>query len=132
MKKHVAHLAYKTNSIATLSPSEITLRLLNKCLECLNESKTMIENNHVEGRNRTLKTAQQILIELMNMLNMEQEVSKVIFSLYEYLHATLIEANIHNDINKIIEVEGHIVELQNATKEAIALKRLKIFLTDQI
>lgn len=132
MKKQLAHFTYKTNSISTLSPSEITLRLFHNCLKCLDESKKMIEKNDIEGRNRNLKKAQQIIIELMGMLNLEKEVSKVLLTLYEYLYTSLIDANIQNDINKIIEVEGHIIELQNATKEAITLKRIKTFLTDQI
>lgn len=132
MKKQIAHLAYKTNSVSTLSPSEITLRLFNSCLKCLDESKNMIENNDIEGRNRNLKKAQQIIIELINMLNMEDETSKAILKLYEYLHSSLVEANIQNNINKVIEVEGHIKELQNATQEALTIKRLKNFLTDQI
>lgn len=60
----------------------------------------MIENKDIEGRNRYLKKAQQMIIEIMSMLDMEQEESKMIFAFYEYLCHSLVEANIHNDIKK--------------------------------
>lgn len=132
MKKHFVHQAYKTNSVVTLSPSEMSLRLFTRCLECLKESKEMIENGDIEGRNRTLKKAQEIILELMNLLNMEEEASKVILSFYDYLLASLVEANIRSDNEKIIEVEKYITELQIAMKEAVMRKRLKSFLSDQI
>lgn len=132
MQKKSAHLAYRTGSISTLSPSEVALRLLNLCLECLKESKYMIELNDIEGRNRNLKKAQAIIIELMNLLNLEQEASKVVLTLYEYLHHSLVEANIHKDIHKITEVEQHLKKLQKAMEEAIKLKRAKMSIDDNI
>lgn len=132
MKKHFAHLAYKTNSISTLSPSEMTLRLLNSCLDVLDESKKMIENKDIEGRNRTLQKAQLMIVELINMLDMEEEISKKIFILYEYLYSLLVEANIQKDVNKIIEVEKYILELKNAIKESIKNKHIKTFTTNQV
>ncbi|MEJ9281694.1 MULTISPECIES: flagellar export chaperone FliS [Ureibacillus] len=132
MQKKSAHLAYQTSSISTLSPSEVTLRLLKLCLGCLKESKHMIEVNDIEGRNRKLKKAQDIIMELMNLLDLEQEASKALLTLYEYLHHSLVEANIHKDIYKITEVEKHLKKLQKAMEEAIKLKRAKMSFNDII
>lgn len=118
-----AYNAYKQNSVNTASPGELTLMLYNGCLKFLNLARKAIEEKNIESKNTNLQKAQSIIQELMVTLNMDYEISKQIYPLYEYMNRRLIEANIKNDVEIIDEVIGLTTEFRDTWKEVIKRTR---------
>ncbi|MGE7999146.1 flagellar export chaperone FliS [Lysinibacillus sp. NPDC093190] len=118
-----AQNAYKQNSVTTASPGELTLMLYNGCLKFLHKAKHAIHEKNVEEKNTNLIKAQAIISELMATLNMDIEVSKNMFALYEYINHRLVEANIQSDVAIIEEVEGLVTEFRDTWKEVIRINR---------
>ncbi|MEK3887974.1 flagellar export chaperone FliS [Bacillus sp. FSL K6-3431] len=123
MAKNNPYQAYKTNSVTTASPGELTLMLYNGCLKFINMAKNAVETKNIEAKNTNIQKAQNIISELMVTLNMDLAVSNNMMSLYDYANRRLIEANIHNDIAMLTEVEELITEFRDTWKQAIQMNR---------
>ncbi|QED49592.1 flagellar export chaperone FliS [Cytobacillus dafuensis] len=119
--------AYKSNSVTTASPGELTLMLYNGCLKFIHQAKIAIENNQISERNTNIIKAENIISELMVTLNMDLEVSKNMMTLYDYMHRRLVEANVKNDIAILEEVEELVVEFRDTWKQLIQLNRQQQF-----
>ena len=115
--------AYKQNSITTASPGELTLMLYNGCLKFLTKAKKAIGEKDIQEKNTNIQKAQAIIAELMSTLKMEEEVSKQMLPLYEYMNYRLVEANIQNDMAIIEEVEGLVTEFRDTWKEVLKITR---------
>lgn len=115
--------AYKQNSVTTASPGELTLMLYNGCLKFLTKAKKAIEEKDIQEKNTNIQKVQAIITELMSTLKMEEAVSEQMFALYDYMNRRLIEANIHNDIAIIEEVEGLVTEFRDTWKEVLKITR---------
>ncbi|VEI04978.1 flagellar export chaperone FliS [Kurthia zopfii] len=127
-----AYNAYKQNSVTTASPGELTLMLYNGCLKFIHQAKKAIEVNNIEMRNTNVQKAQAIIWELMSTLNMDVEVSKEMYNLYEYMHSQLTQANIKNDIAILDEVEGLTKEFRDTWKEVIQINRKHQYSGDSV
>ncbi len=115
--------AYKQNSVTTASPGELTLMLYNGCLKFLTKAKKAIDEKDIQEKNTNIQKAQAIITELMSTLKMEENVSKQMFSLYEYMNRRLVEANIQSDTAIIEEVEGLVTEFRDTWKEVLKITR---------
>lgn len=122
-----AQNAYKQNSVTTASPGELTLMLYNGCLKFLHKAKLAIHEKNIQEKNANLIKAQAIISELMATLNMDIEISKNMFALYEYMNHRLVEANIQSDVAIIEEVEGLVAEFRDTWKEVIRINRQQQF-----
>ena len=118
-----AYNTYKQNSVTTASSGDLTLMLYNGCLKFLGKAKVAIEEKNIAERNINLQKSQAIITELMSTLNMDIEISKQIFPLYEYMKRRLVEANMKNDVAIIGEVEGLVTEFRDTWKEVIRINR---------
>lgn len=131
MSAQSVHQAYKSNSISTASPGELTLLLYNGCLKFLGKAKIAINEKNIQEKNINLQKAQKIIQELMMTLNMDIEISKSMMQMYEYMNHRLIEANLKNDVQMIEEVEGYALDFRDTWKQVIQLNRQKKFTGDQ-
>lgn len=127
-----AYNAYKQNSVTTASPGELTLMLYNGCLKFIHQAKKATEVNNIEMRNTNVQKAQAIIWELMSTLNMDVEVSKEMYNLYEYMHSQLTQANIKNDVAILDEVEGLTKEFRDTWKEVIQINRKQQYSGDSV
>ena len=118
-----AYNTYKQNSVTTASSGDLTLMLYNGCLKFLGKAKVAIEEKNIAERNINLQKSQAIITELMSTLNMDFEISKQIFPLYEYMKRRLVEANMKNDVAIIGEIEGLVTEFRDTWKEVIRINR---------
>lgn len=122
-----AYNVYKQNSVTTASPGELTLMLYNGSIKFLGKVKVAIEEKNIQDKNYNIQRSQAIIAELMSTLNMDYEISEQMLPLYEYMNRRLFEANIHNDIAIIEEVEGLMTEFRNTWKEVIKITRQQQF-----
>ena len=77
--------AYKQQQILTSSPEELTLMLYNGAIRFVAESVQGLERGDLEKANGTNIKAQAIIRELMATLDMQYEVSKNFYHLYDYI-----------------------------------------------
>ncbi|MDT0162169.1 MULTISPECIES: flagellar export chaperone FliS [Bacillus] len=119
--------SYQQNSVTTASPGELTLMLYNGCLKFIVQAKKAIADKNIEAKNTNIQKAQNIIRELMVTLNMDQEVSQNMMSLYDYMNRQLIEANLKSDAAILDEVEGLVTEFRDTWKEVIQVNRQKQF-----
>lgn len=115
--------AYQSNSVTTASPGELTLMLYNGCLKFIKLGRKAIEENNIQDKNTNLQKAQNIIREFMVTLNMEVEVSKNMMAMYDYMNRRLMEANLKNDLEILVEVEGLVTEFRDTWKEVVQLNR---------
>ena len=115
--------AYKQNSVTTASPGELTLMLYNGCIKFIGKAKQAMEEKNIQDKNYNIQRAQSIINELIVTLNMDLEISKQMYPLYDYMNRRLIEANIKNDVEILNEVEGLVTEFRDTWKEVIKITR---------
>lgn len=120
---------YQQNAVLTASPGELTLMLYNGCLKFLNQAKKAVQDKNIEAKHINLSKAQNIISELIVTLNFDYPISKDMRRLYDYMNRRLMEANIKNDTEIIIEVEGLVTEFRDAWKEVIIINRKKQYST---
>lgn len=90
-------------------------------------AKKAYENNgdkpDLQTYHNNLVKAQAIIQEFMQSLDMEigGETAKQLWTLYEYLHYRLVQANIKKDVTMIDEVLGHLRGLKATWEEAIKI-----------
>ncbi|MEQ2527508.1 flagellar export chaperone FliS [Bacillaceae bacterium CLA-AA-H227] len=125
MGNQAAYNVYKQNSVYTASPGELTLMLYNGCLKFIHQGIKGIEEHNIVQRNENIKKAQAIILEFITTLDMKYEISKQMLPLYEYMHRRLIEANIKNDKDILVEIEGLVTEFRDTWKEVIRINRQK-------
>lgn len=122
---------YKQNSVTTASPGELTLMLYNGCLKFLAKAKKAINEKDYYEKNVNLQKAQSIINELIVTLNMDYEISKQMYPLYDYMNRRLIEANIKNDVDIIDEVIGFVEEFRDTWKQVIQINRQQQYNNNQ-
>ncbi|SHH20914.1 flagellar export chaperone FliS [Tepidibacter thalassicus] len=114
---------YKTQSINTATPEELTLKLYEGCIKFINLAMIAVDEKNIEKANSNIIKAQNIINELNITLDMKYEISENLRSLYDYLHRRLIEANIKKDKAILEEVKEFVVEFRDAWKQAMAIAR---------
>lgn len=118
---------YKENAILTASPEELVLMLYNGILRFIEEAKMAIEKKDFNKANNSILRAQDILTELMLTLDMNYEISKNLYSLYDYMKRRLIEANIKKDIKILDEVSGFVYDLKQTWNTALSKIRERVY-----
>jgi flagellar protein FliS len=114
---------YQQNSVNTATPQELTLMLYNGLVRFLKTAQQGIEENNIEKANNFIIRSQDIIMEFMCTLDMQYEVSNGLFSLYDYMHRRLIEANIKKDKAVIDEVLGYAEDLRDTWAQAMKLAK---------
>ena len=92
--------------------------LYDGAIKYLRFAKVAIEEKSIEKVNNYLLRTQDIINELMCTLNMDMEISKSLYALYEYMNHRLMEANIKKDREIIDEVLNMLTELRETWEKA--------------
>lgn len=115
--------AYEQTSVTTATPGELTLLLYDGCLKFIRAGRQAILTGNMDAKNTNLQKAQRIMQELMATLNMDVEIAKNMYSLYDYINRRLIEANMQVNTELLDEVEGLVADFRNTWKQVIQLNR---------
>ncbi|HHW56418.1 MAG TPA: flagellar export chaperone FliS [Clostridia bacterium] len=118
---------YKENAILTASPEELVLMLYNGIIRFIEEAKKAIEKKDYVAANNSIQRAQDIVTELMITLDMNYDISKNLYSLYDYMLRRLIDANIKKDVEILEEVREFAVELKETWNVALNKVREKVY-----
>lgn len=114
---------YQQNTINTSTPQELTLMLYNGLVRFLKLAQQGIEEKNIEKANNNIIKAENIITEFMCTLDMQYEVSKSLFTLYEYMNRRLLEANIKKDKAIVEEITGYAEELRDTWAQAMKLAK---------
>lgn len=106
---------YQELEVKTSSPERLVLLLYDGAIRFLNEAKRKIEEKNWEESNKLLIKGQRIISELMTSLDLEvADFTRGWYSLYDYMHQRLIEANLKKDAEPVEEVLQLIIPLRDS------------------
>lgn len=117
---------YQKQAVTTSRPEELTLMLYQGLVKYIRLAKIDLENNNIEGSNKHILRAQDILTELMITLKTGYEISESLLSIYDFMKGRLIEANLTKKVDLLEEVEGFALELVETWSGALKLYRNKL------
>lgn len=105
---------YLKQSVMTATPSELIVMLFDSCIKnlklaeiCLNERKD------IEGANLHFQKAQKIILELVNCLDTNFEISAQLLSIYDYLLRSIRHMNVKKDLNPLPDALDILVSLRD-------------------
>lgn len=125
MSMNNPYAAYKNNAVNTSTPGELTLMLYNGALKFIEQAKRAIDEKNISEKNTAIQKAQAIVTELMITLDRSVPIAENMLILYDYVNNRLIEANIHNSIERLEEAAEIMTEFRDTWKEVIQIQRKK-------
>lgn len=114
---------YFENTVLTAAPEELTLMLYDGAIKFMNKAIIFIEMKDVEKAHHSILRAQDIFAELMSTLNMDYEISKNLYNLYDFINVSLIQANINKDSELLREAINLTRELRDTWAQAMKLAK---------
>lgn len=115
-----AYAVYQQNNVLTASSGKLLLMLYDGAIKFLRFAKVAIDEEDIQKSHNYIMRVQDIISELMVTLNMDYEISKSLFSLYDYMKYRLSEANMKKDKEQIDEVVVMLSELRETWAIAMA------------
>ena len=119
-----ASLTYKETKVRTAGQGQLIVMLYDEAVKQLTKAAELLELNKKEKKDpgrieqigKAAMKTEEILTELIVSLDFEQggEISKNLFSLYTWFNRELVEANINQDIKRMLTVRDMLSELKNA------------------
>lgn len=113
----------KQDSIYTATPEELTLMLYDGALKFGNQALIALEQKDFAKVNTLIQKVQTIIREFQLSLKNEYEISDQLNTLYDYIHRTLVDANIKKDKDKLEEAISLIRKMRDTWKEAMKIAR---------
>lgn len=118
-----AYQSYRQNSITTASPEELVVLMYRGLEKFIKQGIVFIDEKEIEKANNAIIKAQDIVKELMCALDMDIEISKQLYSLYDFILNNLVQANIKKDKNKLQEALSIVSGLNEAWEQALVTVR---------
>lgn len=113
------YAAYKEARVTTASGGRLVVMLYDAAVKHLAQSLEALEKKAYPDVHNHLIKVQDILAELSGALDMQYEISKSLYALYEYCIERLIAANVAKDAAPVKEVLGYLTELRDAWEQAV-------------
>lgn len=118
----MAHVSVKkygqvrASSIAEMTPYEQINLIFSNIIGRLAATKGFIERKEIAKKGENISACVLLLGALQDALNLEVEqdpsISNNLLALYDYCQRRLTQANLHNDIEAIMEVSGIVKEIK--------------------
>lgn len=114
---------YKSNSIQTASPAELTLMLYDGAIKFCNIALGALEKDDIQKANTNIVKAEKIIVEFRCTLDFKYPVAKEFDRVYDYIYRRLVEANIKKDTEILEDALKYIREMRDTWKEVMRLNR---------
>lgn len=121
-----AYSAYKKQSISTLTPMEIVVKLYDEAERQINRAIVYIDQKNYEAANNGLKKSQDIVNALRSVLDMSIPVSKQLDALYDFFNRELIAANVKKDASILQELLPMLADLKDAFSQVAAMPKSQV------
>ena len=111
-----ANQSYRTNQITTAGPGQLVVMAYDGMLRFLREADVAMRQKNYEAQNRHIQKTQALLMELLCTLNhsASPELARNLDALYRWMYDRLTQANIHDELQTLAEVTGHLAKLRDA------------------
>jgi flagellar protein FliS len=115
--------SYKETKVKTAGQGQLIVMLYDEAVKQLTKAVELFQMNKnekkdpgkIEQISKAVMKTQEIITELTVSLDFEQggEISKNLFSLYTWFNRELVEANINQDLNRMLTVKDMLSDLRN-------------------
>ena len=122
---------YKENNISQAKPEELTFMLYNGLVKFIMRAQDAVRGNRMEEAHNNIVKAQNIVMEFMNTLDRNYEVSTSLELLYDYLYRRLVDANVKKSDEILEEVLGFSKELRDTWEKAMKLAKVCLLYTSR-
>jgi flagellar protein FliS len=115
--------SYKETKVKTAGPGQLIVMLYDEAVKQLTKAVELLQMNQNEKKDpgkieqiaKAVMKTEEIITELTISLDFEQggEISKNLFALYTWFNRELVEANISQDLKRILTVKDLLLDLRN-------------------
>lgn len=115
------------SAVMSASQSQLVTMLFDGALSALVRARLFTQNNQLEGKGLSLSKAINIIENGLKVgldENSRDELTLNLISLYSYMVRRLLQANLHNDVAAVEEVEGLLRNIADAWKESLLTPNL--------
>lgn len=118
---------YKEQSLSTLTPGELLIKLFDELVKQMTLAKIKIGVKDYGAVNNALVKSQTILNTLANSLDMRYPISKELKSMYAFILQQLLQANLKKDSKIIDDCIPLVRDLRESFDQADKLSRKQAF-----
>ena len=115
------------SAVMSASQSQLVTMLFDGALSALVRARLFMQDNQLEGKGLSLSKAINIIENGLKVgldENSRDELTLNLISLYSYMVRRLLQANLHNDVAAVEEVEGLLCNIADAWKESLLTPNL--------
>ncbi|MCM1298572.1 MAG: flagellar export chaperone FliS [Firmicutes bacterium] len=118
--------AYKKQSVTTMTPMEIVVKLYSETERQLNRAVMFIEQKKIEDANNALNKSLDLVGALRSVLDLNLPIGQNLESLYAYFEKQIIAANMKKDPEIVKELLPMVAELKDAFTQVSAMSKEEI------
>lgn len=108
------YAAYKKQSVTTMTPIEIVIKLYSETERELNRAVVFIEEKNYESANNSLSKSVDLIDALRSVLDVNLPIGKNLDSIYDFMEKQIITANAKKDTEMIKPLLPMVAELKDA------------------
>lgn len=116
---------YKEQSIMTMTPGEMVVRLFEEIIKQLTLGKAALKNHKFAEANSAFIKSQDILRHLKGTLNMQYPISANLAKLYDFFIFKIIECNMKKQDSDLDAIISMLSELKDSFAKAEKLARME-------
>ena len=125
------YAAYKKQSVTTMTPLEIVVKLYSETERELNRAVMFIDQKDFEKANKSLTKSGDLVNALRSVLDVNLPIGQNLDSLYSYFEKQIVTANMKKDkeiINELLPMIGELkdafTQVASMSKEDIAMQAI--------
>ncbi len=127
------YAAYKKQSVTTMTPIEIVIKLYSETERELNRSVVFIKEKNYESANNALNKSVDLIAALRSVLDVNLPIGKNLDAIYGFLEKQIIAANVKKDVEIVNSLLPMVAELKDTftqigamSKDEIAAQSLQV------
>ncbi len=117
---------YQTLSVNTLTPGELIILLYEELALRMNRAVLQIKNGKMEDAHKSMTKAEDIVLYLVDILDVNYPISDELLPLYEFIYRQLVVANGEKNVSILEETVKIVNQMKDVWKEAESLNRQKV------
>ena len=128
MQKNPGVKDYQSMQILSAKPEKLILMLYDGAIRFIQQGIKAMEENKIELAHNNLLRSQNIMVELMASLNFEKggELAVNLFRIYEFMHYTLVQANVKKEAEPLARVAEQLKMLRESWSQALKKEVSKV------
>ncbi|MEZ2600890.1 flagellar export chaperone FliS [Kluyvera intermedia] len=115
------------SAVMSASQQQLVTMLFDGALSALIRARLFMQDGNLQGKGNSLSKAINIIENGLKIgldEDSRDELTKNLLALYAYMVRRLLQANLHNDVSAVEEVEGLMRNIADAWKESLLTPNL--------